>query len=97
MEKDYEALGRYTDAREKIKKLVQQRNAILTSLANALQMAARDSGPLDLSDLDGEHAGRVLAEARELHRQLLELVHEANIYADRAGETRFKIHGNARR
>jgi predicted oxidoreductase len=82
---NYEALGRYTEAVERFRRLLSMRNRIIADAARVLQSVAGNSSAWDRPDeLDIDALIASLEEARRLQAEMLAAVAEANAVADAA-------------
>lgn len=88
---DFEALGKYTVARRKIAKLWVEYNKAATALSDVIQNA--NVAPIynSLPLLDVAVVQRQFDELSEMYRQLAAACREANLQAQRCGETAIKI------
>lgn len=88
---NYEAIGRYTEAAERFRRLLSMRNRIVADAARVLQSVAGNSAAWDRpNEVDFDALIADLAEARRLQADMLAAVAEANAVADAASRPMIK-------
>lgn len=84
-DRDFEALGRYTDAMERISKLQHARHNLAASLARLIQPGVLSENAviatLDIDAIEGQVSELVVVEA-----ELSKAIDDANQYASAAGK-----------
>jgi hypothetical protein len=83
MTEDYEALGRYTSAKEAAERFALERNVYLRKLGGLASMAGTPVESERIAHrLDEAEARGYLEKAIDLNRNMLLAIQEANSYAD---------------
>lgn len=91
---DYDALGRYTHARDEAERARAERRRSLFELAALIRPAAEaDSGGYFAFGFNSERAEQLLAEAADAHARMTAAIAEANAQAERCGRARLKVLG----
>lgn len=79
---NYEALGRYTSAKEQANKYKSQRHNLLADLQLQLQRAGIDVEEFPRTKFDVQKARELLDQIEEAQQNMTDAINEANLHAD---------------
>lgn len=85
---DYEALGRYTEAKERLTKLLNERKQLVTRLEKQASLVNLSSSGYPIIIFDVEKAKELLSQIEKYETDLQVLITEINTNADKCEKPR---------
>jgi len=93
---DFESIGRYVVATERLAELLQERSAKVRQICAIFEALERPLEKHEVALLNGTETENLYRELRELNSAVNDAVNEANAHARKAGRPVFIIHVDAR-